>query len=250
VLIALVGVQDARLELRFIAERMRNRFSLADRLEGTAWNPKVMENPPGRRFLVLSPHPDDDAVGCGGTIIKLLEAGAEVRVVYLSMQEGDFSQDLRRNEIQGALDRLGVRDHRLREAAFPSSREAIGLITEELRSYRPDSVFVPSPFENHNEHLRTFESYLGAIDGLKERPDALLYEVWGALMPNLLIPVNGVMQRKEAAILEHGTQVRDIDYVRVVRGMNGYRAATSALEGYAEAYLHLPANDLLKYFLP
>ncbi len=237
------------MELRFIAERMRNRFSLADRLEGTAWSPKVMEQPPGRRFLVLSPHPDDDAVGCGGTIIKLLDSGAEVRVVYLSMQDGDFSPELRRNEIGSALDRLGVRDHRLREDAFPSGREAVALISEELRSYEPDSVFVPSPFENHNEHLRTFEAYMGAVEGIKERPDALLYEVWGALMPNLLVPVDGVMQRKVLAILEHWTQVRDIDYVRVVQGMNGYRAATSGLEGYAEAYLHLPSNDLLKLFL-
>lgn len=228
---------------------MRNRFSLADRLEGTAWSPKVMEHPPGRRFLVLSPHPDDDAVGCGGTIIKLLDSGAEVRVVYLSIQDGDFSRELRRNEISSALDRLGVRDYHLREDEFPSAREAVALISEELRSYEPDSVFVPSPFENHNEHLRTFEAYLGAVDGLKERPDALLYEVWGALMPNLLVPVDGVMQRKVLAILEHWTQVRDIDYVRVVQGMNGYRAATSGLEGYAEAYLHLPSNDLLKFFL-
>lgn len=208
-----------------------------------------MEQPPGRRFLVLSPHPDDDAVGCGGTIIKLLDSGAEVRVVYLSMQDGDFSPELRRNEIGSALDRLGVRDHRLREDAFPSGREAVALISEELRSYEPDSVFVPSPFENHNEHLRTFEAYMGAVEGIKERPDALLYEVWGALMPNLLVPVDGVMQRKVLAILEHWTQVRDIDYVRVVQGMNGYRAATSGLEGYAEAYLHLPSNDLLKLFL-
>ncbi len=68
-------------------------------------------------------------------------------------------------------------------------------------------------------------------------------------MPNLLIPVDGVMQRKVLAILEHWTQVRDIDYVRVVQGMNGYRAATSGLDGYAEAYLLLSAADLLKIFL-
>jgi LmbE family N-acetylglucosaminyl deacetylase len=232
-----------------IAERLRNRFSVAGRLEGTAWSPKVLDLPPGHRFLVLSPHPDDDAVGCGGTIIKLLDSGAEVRVVYLSIQDGDFTRDLRRNEISQALGHLGVKDHRLREDEFPSAREAVGLISEELRSYEPDGVFVPSPFENHNEHLRTFEAYLGAVDGVKERPDALMYEVWGALMPNMLVPVDTVMPRKVQAILEHWTQVRDIDYVRVVQGMNGYRAATSGLDGYAEAFLHLPSADLLNYFL-
>jgi len=243
-----VGAQEAKLELRLIAERLRNRFSVPDRLEGTAWSPKVMELPPGRRFLVLSPHPDDDAVGCGGTLIKLLDSGAEVRVFYLSIQDGDFTRNVRRNEISGALSRLGVRDHRLREDEFPSVREAASMISEEVRSYQPDAVFVPSPFENHDEHLRTFEAFTAVADRMREGPDALMYEVWGALMPNLLVPVDGVMQRKVLAILEHWTQVRDIDYVRVVQGMNGYRAAASGLEGYAEAFLHMPAADLRKCF--
>jgi hypothetical protein len=56
------------------------------------------------------------------------------------------------------------------------------------------------------------------------------------------------MPQKVLAILEHWTQVRDIDYVRVVQGMNIYRAATSGLDGYAEAFLHMPSGDLLKTF--
>jgi LmbE family N-acetylglucosaminyl deacetylase len=236
------------LELRFIAERLRNRFSVPGKLEGTAWSPKVLELPPGRRFLVLSPHPDDDAVGCGGTIMKLLDAGAEVRVVYFSIQDGDFTREERKNEIMRALDRLGVKDHRLRESVFPSVQETTRMISEELRSYQPDGVFVPSPFENHNEHLRVFEAFTHAVGPMKNGPDALMYEVWGTLMPNLLVPVDEVMQRKVVAILEHWTQVKEIDYVKAAQGMNGYRAATMGLEGWAEAFLSLPSSDLVKRF--
>lgn len=244
-----MAIQAARLELKFIAEKMKNRLSVPDRLEGTAWSPKVMDLPPGERFLVLSPHPDDDAVGCGGTIIKLLDAGKAVRVVYFTMQEGNFTPEERRKEIDAALAHLGVKDVRKRESAlFPPAKEAAAMISEEIASFRPDAVFVPSPFENHNEHIRTFESFLGAIEGCGDAPDAIMYEVWGPLMPNLLIPITDVWERKSTAIRDHMTQVREIDYVKAMQGLNAYRAATMAIDGYAEAFLQLPSSSLLRTF--
>jgi len=244
-----VAIQAAKLELKFIAEKMRNRFTVPERLEGTAWSPKVMDIPPGERFLVLSPHPDDDAVGSGGTIMKLLDAGKAVRVVYFSMQEGNFTYDERKKEIDAALAHLGVKEVRRRESAvFPSAKEATATIAEEIASFRPDGVFVPSPFENHNDHIRIFESFLGAVSEHGSGPDAIMYEVWGPLMPNLLIPVTSVWDRKCEAVRDHMTQVRDIDYVKATTGLNGYRAASLHLDGYAEAFLHLPSSSLMRTF--
>ncbi len=243
-----MGYQEAKLELRFIAEKLRNRFSVPGRLEGTQWSPKVMDLPPGQRFLVLAPHPDDDTVGCGGTIAKLLGAGKEVRVVYLSMQTGDFTPDERRKEIHAALDHLGIRDFSLRESSFPTLQEATDIIVREIEAYKPDAVFAPSPLENHDQHLRTFQAFLAAVEPLNANPDAILYEIWNPTMPNLLIPVNDVMERKVAAIRDHWTQVREIDYVRVSQGLTSYRAASLALDGYAEAFLFLAAGDLARMF--
>lgn len=223
-------------------------MSVPSKLEGTAWNPKVMDLPPGDRFLVVCPHPDDDAVGCGGTIVKLVEAGKAVRVVYLSIQEGNFTREDRRAEIERSLTYLGVRDVFLREEDFPTSREAAQIVRSEVEEYAPDTVLLPSPFENHDQHLRTFEAYAEAVRGRSVDPDVAMYEVWGTLMPNLLIPVSGVMERKLQAIREHATQCADIDYVRLIRGMNEYRAAASGLEGYAEAFMHMPSSTLVRLF--
>ena len=38
----------------------------------------------GRSVLVLAPHTDDGEFGCGGTIARLVDAGAEVRYVAFS----------------------------------------------------------------------------------------------------------------------------------------------------------------------
>jgi LmbE family N-acetylglucosaminyl deacetylase len=42
------------------------------------------------RILILAPHPDDEAIACGGIIQKALRAGAQVKIVYLT--NGDHNE--------------------------------------------------------------------------------------------------------------------------------------------------------------
>ncbi len=57
-----------------------------------------------------------------------------------------------------SLKKMGVTDHVLLDNDFPSQKDATEAISREIERFSPDTVFVPSPFENHNQHLRTFES--------------------------------------------------------------------------------------------
>ena len=65
-----------------------------------------------KRVLVLAPHTDDGEFGCGGTIARLVEAGAEVRYVAFSiatrsLPEG-FAPDTLAREVREATAELGI----------------------------------------------------------------------------------------------------------------------------------------------
>ncbi len=240
---------DPRLELRYILERVRRRMSVAKTLSGSSWQPMEVDIPPGERFLVFAPHPDDDAIGCGGTILKLIQSGKAVRVAYLSLQSSArFSREERLREIQRSSEAMGVKDYAFLSEEFPSKVADRGLIGKELSSYRPDTVFVPSPLENHDHHIETFEAYVESKRVTRGEEDTALYEIWTPLIPNMIVDITRFMDRKLDAVNAHKTQIMDIDLSRAVEGLNKYRSAISNKKGYCEAFMFLDSLDLFRTF--
>jgi LmbE family N-acetylglucosaminyl deacetylase len=82
--------------------------------------------PPVSRTLVIAPHPDDETLGVGGFIARLVAQGAEVTVVAVTDGERAYSDypflgQIRREEQQNALARLGVPPTRIVHLGLPDS---------------------------------------------------------------------------------------------------------------------------------
>src|SRR5438552_12966556 len=85
-----------------------------------------------RRVLVLAPHTDDGEFGCGGTMARLVEGGAEVRYVAFSiatrsLPEG-FPPDTLAREVRAATAELGLAEaaltvHDFDVRSFPEPRQ-------------------------------------------------------------------------------------------------------------------------------
>src|ERR1700689_2080775 len=108
----------------------------------------------GRAAVVFSPHPDDESLGCGGTILKKKQAGGSVKLVHVS--DGGASTTLipreeltamRRRECGDAGRLLGVDD--IYFLAFPDGNPwdpvpaAPDRVDEILRRESPEQVFLP-----------------------------------------------------------------------------------------------------------
>jgi LmbE family N-acetylglucosaminyl deacetylase len=65
-----------------------------------------------QRVLVLAPHTDDGEFGCGGTMARLVETGADVRYVAFSIATRSlpdgFAPDTLAQEVRAATSELGA----------------------------------------------------------------------------------------------------------------------------------------------
>ncbi|WP_435418762.1 PIG-L deacetylase family protein [Parerythrobacter aurantius] len=209
--------------------------------------------------LVIAPHPDDEVLGCGGTIARLADNGHEVHVVVVTKgYEPAFPSSLVqevRNELLEAHRVLGVtRCHFLDLPAaaldtLPGSQinAAIGGLVRELA---PDTVFIPFVGDVHRDHQLVFTAALVASRprALNAPRRVLAYETlsetnWAApgitevFVPNVYVDIGTTIDRKIEAFAAFKSQVkqfpdeRSLQTIRAlatVRGSTVYRQAAEA----------------------
>jgi N-acetylglucosamine malate deacetylase 1 len=136
-----------------------------------------------RRALVLAPHTDDGEFGCGGTMARLVEAGAEVRYVAFSIATKSlppgFAPDTLAREVREATTELGIPEtqltvHDFEVRTFPERRQDIlELLIDLWERWQPDVVFQPSLHDIHQDHQ------VIAAEGLRafKRTTILGYEI-------------------------------------------------------------------------
>jgi len=113
-----------------------------------------------KKFLVVSPHPDDAELGLGGTIIKLKEAGHRVFMIDLTLGEPTpyGTEKKRKKETQRASKVLGV-DKRvnlgLKNRHLFDTKEARLILAEKIGQFKPDVLFCPYHQDVHPDHTAT-----------------------------------------------------------------------------------------------
>lgn len=112
---------------------------------------------------MLAPHTDDGEFGCGGTIAKLTESGAEVfYAAFSACQQSvlpDFPPDILITEVKEATEVLGVKsenlilfDYEVRTFNF-HRQEILDDILKLKNDINPDIVFMPTINDIHQDHF-------------------------------------------------------------------------------------------------
>jgi N-acetylglucosamine malate deacetylase 1 len=135
------------------------------------------------RVLVLAPHTDDGEFGCGGTMARLVDTGADVRYVAFSIATrslpNGFEPDTLAREVREATAELGISEanltvHGFDVRTFPERRQDIlELLVALWEDWKPDAVFQPSLHDIHQDHQ------VIAAEGLRafKRTTILGYEI-------------------------------------------------------------------------
>ena len=218
-------------------------------------------------ILVIAAHPDDEVLGCGGTMARLTSEGNNVFTLILG--EGVTSRDRKRdlakreNEIaelkkqaENANRILGVK--KVYTFDFPDNRfdsvpllDIIKTIEEIKDSIKPDIVFTHHLGDLNIDHQVTFKAVMAACrptidESVKEiysfeipsstewnAPSSLTY-----FMPDYFVDVNKSLEIKINALKEYKTELRDFPHPRSLKAVElnakqwGVKMGFEAAEAY------------------
>lgn len=233
--------------------RNRFRFSLLRPTLDDA--PRLVERAPAAPVAVLAPHPDDDVIGCGGTLYKHRQAGEAVTVIYLTDggRGNDWKSapspelaDRRRLEAEAAAQVLGIGNPAFlgfTDGELAPTPVVIDRVLEALAAVSPRCVFLPSPLDEHPDHQAANRIFAALVPRLRNRVTVFSYEVWTPLDPNRLVDISGAAAVKEKAIRRHASQVRHIDYAGAALGLNRFRSLSLGSGcGFYEAFFAAEAK--------
>ena len=193
--------------------------------------------PPGRRWLVLAPHPDDEVFGLGATLAVASRRGIEVTVVVITDGAAQGSAAQREEEARAAARELDLGEPRFWRFADrsldPSDRRIRVKLVEVLAETAPDVVFVPSPVELHPDHRAmalALQQVLRrrSLCGVRRRPPAWVaaYEVGAVLRPNLLVAADAGWEAKRRAAACYASQLEFRPYDAAMEALGTWRRLT------------------------
>ncbi|MGA2666771.1 MAG: PIG-L family deacetylase [Patescibacteria group bacterium] len=212
------------------------------------------------KVLVLSPHPDDEAFGMGGTVKKMTVAGKHVAVAFLTdgsrgiperNAQGTIIENIkpdkklikaRKDEGLRSCEILGVQQSIFwgnRDSKLAASISAIKALEDLIRQLKPGIIFVPSFLDPHSDHRAANEILINAAVGLSsvERNfEIWSYEIWTPIFANRVVDISLYIKTKEEAIKVYASQLESRRYDKAFLGLSQYRAEIRNIHGYAEGF--------------
>lgn len=212
------------------------------------------------KALVIAPHPDDEVLGVGGTLLRLKAEGNKVAwlIVTSITTKAGWSNDKvqqRADEIKRVAELFEFDS--VYELNFPSTQldqvpmsELVSAMSNVFKTYNPEEIFVPHPSDVHTDHRVVFDA-VGSCTKWFRYPSVkrvLAYEtlsetdfglgVEQCFRPNVFVNIEPYIEKKLRALDIYASELGEFPFPRsheAIRALATLRAASSGFKA-AEAF--------------
>jgi N-acetylglucosamine malate deacetylase 1 len=221
-----------------------------------------------KKILVVSAHPDDEVLGCGGTIARHVKEGSQVYLIILGegitsrfskREKGLGSSALKtlRTHISDASKLLGIK--RTYTFDLPDNRfdsidllDIVKVIENVMNELKPDIIYTHHRNDLNIDHRIAFDATLTAcrpIEGASVK-EIYSYEVpssteWNypcVFQPNVYIDVSKTIKNKTAAMRAYKSEIRKWPHPRSEKAI----IALSQKRGYEIGFDNAEAFELIR----
>lgn len=218
-------------------------------------------------ILVVAAHPDDEVLGCGGTIARHSEAGDIVQILIVAEGATSRQKDRERLAIIEELSDLAVSAEKASSILKVSNIELLDLpdnrldsidrldlikkIEKRIDSYQPSTVYVHHSGDVNVDHRRLHEAVVTACRPIPGHPvrRLLSYEVassteWQppgsapSFQPNWFVDISAHWNLKKQALEAYSSEMRpwphsrSIDAIEHLAKWRGAQVGVEAAEAF------------------
>lgn len=212
-------------------------------------------------ILVVAPHPDDESLGCGGTLLRHADEGDSVHwfiVTTMTAAQGFSAERIaaRSAEIEAVAAKYPFAA--VHRAELPTTRldslsmgDLVGVVGKVFQSVRPDTVYLPYRNDAHSDHAAVFDATAAccksfrhpsvkrvfAYETLSETEFGLRPDDPG-FRPNLFVDIGDRLERKLQILNMYAGEMgkfpfpRSEECVRAQAALRGSQAGVHAAEAF------------------
>jgi LmbE family N-acetylglucosaminyl deacetylase len=212
------------------------------------------------KTIVIAPHPDDEVLGVGGTLLRRKAEGGEIAwliVTAISIQFGWSEEKVkhRADEVKRITDLFGF--DKVFTLDFPTTQldripmsDLVAGISQAFKSFEPEEVFVPHPSDVHTDHRIVFNAAASCTKWFRypSVKRVLAYETLSetdfgmgtdqSFRPNVFVDIEPFLSDKLRAMDIYASELGVAPFPRsheVIRALATVRGASSGFKA-AEAF--------------
>lgn len=217
-----------------------------------------------KKVLVISVHPDDETLGCGGTLLKHKSNGDQlVWLIITNINDKDVWGADRINSRQKEIKQVALRygfeetlklDYDTTSLDQVPAGELIKKISEVYKKYKPQVVYLHNRSDIHTDHKFSFDAIISASKSFNNPflENVLMYETISetdfapalqenAFIPNYFVNISDYIDQKIEIMKIYGSEIKNHPFPRSeknIRALATQRGAQCGADA-AEAFMIL-----------
>jgi LmbE family N-acetylglucosaminyl deacetylase len=229
---------------------------------------------PADSVLVVAAHPDDEILGCGGTMARLAREGRQVRIAILAegmtsryaQREQANTDELRRlhSQAKSAAQQVGAKELVL--SGLPDNRldtvpllEVVKIVEELVERFQPEVVYTHHPGDLNVDHGVVHRAVLTATRPTQGQPVREIYTfevasstewsfqgVGPAFRPNVFVDISETLETKVSAMGCYVSEGRPFPHPRSPEALRAIATRWGTVVGCRAA----EAFELVRSFRP
>ena len=213
------------------------------------------------KILVIAPHPDDEVLGCGGTIAKASDNGDDVYLcIVTKAYTPDWSEEFIKNrpkEVKKSNQILGIKktyflDYPTVKLDTIPQKELNGSLVKIVNEIKPDIVYIPHKGDLNKDHKLVFSSAMVALRPVNSPQLKAIYayetlsetewnipSVDNLFVPNVWVDITNTIDTKIEAMKCYQSQLYDFPHTRsleAIEVLSKFRGSTICVNN-AESFM-------------